>query len=176
MPAPGSITVTKNPTLDDTLRAMKAKALEGRKTLRPFAESVCKGIESGDYNSEILALYQWVCGNIRYARDIEDVEYVKAPQRLLETKQGDCDDMATLLAALCMAYGNKCRFLVVGFEDRSPSHVFCQVAVRAQSPGNTSVDGNAGQAPQQWVTLDPVASENTPQMHARVRFAKVYSL
>lgn len=172
-----SLTLIKNPSLDDTLRVMRTKANEAKKTLRPLAEKICRSVEPGDYNSEIQALYHWVCANIRYARDIHDVEYVKAPLRLLESKQGDCDDIACLLASLCMAMGNEARFLVVGFEDGLPSHVFCQTAVRAQSPGGkVSVDGNAAKVPQQWVTLDPVAAENIPQMHSRVRFARVYKI
>lgn len=176
MSATQSLTLTKNPTLEQTIQVMRTKANEAKKTLRPFAESICKDLESGDYNSEIQALYHWVCANIRYAKDIHDVEYVKAPQRLLESKQGDCDDMACLLAALCMAMGNECQFLVVGFEDHTPSHVFCQVAVRAQAPGNVSVDGGTGGAQKQWVTVDPVACENTAQMHKRVRFVKPFSI
>jgi len=174
MPAP-STTLYKNPTLDDTLRVMRVKANEAKKTLRPLAEKICAGLEPGDYNSEILAIYAWVRQNMRYARDIHDVEYVKAPLRMLETKQGDCDDVACLLASLCMAMGNEVRFLVVGFEDKNPSHVFCQVAVRAQAPGQrTSVDGNTGGAPKQWVTVDPVADENTAQMHSRIQFIRPY--
>lgn len=175
MPKP-STTLIKNPTLDTTLNVMRVKAHEAKKSLRPFAESICRNVEPGDYNSEILALYCWVRRNIRYTRDIHQVEYVKAPARLLESRQGDCDDIACLLAALCMAVGNECRFLVVGFEDRSPSHVFCQVAVRTAAPGQVSVDGNAPAVAQRWVTLDPVADENTPQMHNRVQFMRAYTL
>ncbi len=172
-----STTLIRNPTLEDTLRVMRTKANEAKKSLRPLAEKICAQLEPGEYNSEILALYAFVRKNVRYARDIHDVEYVKAPQRLLESKQGDCDDIACLLAALCMAMGNKCRFLVVGFEDKIPSHVFCQVAVRAQAPGRMSVDGNPGSGvPEQWITVDPVADENTPQMHGRIGFVKIYPL
>jgi transglutaminase-like putative cysteine protease len=170
-----STTLIKNPTLDDTLRVMRTKANEARKTLRPLAVQICKGIEPGEYNSEILAVYAWVRQNVNYMRDIHDVEYVQAPARLLESKRGDCDDIACLLASLCMAIGNECRFAVIGFEDKQPSHVICQVAVRAQAPGMTSVDGNGG-AQKQWVTLDPVADENTPQMHGRVGFVKIYPI
>jgi len=171
-----SHTLIKNPTLDDTLRVMRVKANEAKKTLRPLAEKICAGLEPGDYNSEIYALYCWVRQNIRYARDIHNVEYVKAPARLLESKQGDCDDIACLLAALCMAMGNECRFLVVGFEDKNPSHVFCQVAVRAQAPGRTSVDGNVPGGAPKWITVDPVADENTAQMHDRIGFVRAFPL
>lgn len=164
-------TLIKNPSLDDTLRVMRVKANEAKKALRPLAEMICSGLEPGDYNSEILAIYCWVRQNIRYARDIHDVEYVKAPARLLETRQGDCDDIACLLASLCMAMGNECRFLVVGFVPNTPSHVFCQVAVR----GRPSMDGHTS-GEKLWVTIDPVADENTAEMHGRVQFAKIFRI
>lgn len=177
-----NLTSIRNPTLDMTLAVMRQKANEGKKSLRPLAEKICVGIEQGDYNSEIMALYHWVCSNCRYMRDIYDVEYVQAPVRFMERKpgmwkpQGDCDDVACLLAALCMAVGNQCRFLVVGFEDKQPSHVFCQVAVRGQFAGQkASVDGNAT-GDKLWITVDPVAAENTKQMHGRVGFVKVFPL
>ena len=170
MPAAPKITSIKNPSLDATVRAMQGLAREGRKNLRPLAASICAEIESGDYNSEINALYNFVCKNIRYAKDPHDVEYVQAPKRLLESRQGDCDDMACLMASLCMAMGHECRFVVVGF-DGSPSHVFCQVAVR----GAPSVDGS-GRGEKLWVTLDPVAAEFTGQMHSRVNFTRVYGI
>lgn len=167
--APGTITTVQNPTLDDTLCVMREKANEAKKTLRPLAARICQHVETGDYNSEIGAIYAWVCMNIRYARDIHDVEYVQAPARLLESCQGDCDDIACLCAALCMAMGNECRFMVVGFEDKNPAHVFCQVAVR-------SVAGMGGNAHgvKDWVTLDPVTQELTAEMHSRIGSAQAF--
>ncbi len=166
-----SLTVIKNPTLDVTLNVMRVKAKEARKALRPLAEKICAEVESGSYNDEISAIYGWVRQNIKYRKDIHDVEYIRAPQRMLESGQGDCDDMACLLASLCMALGHECRFLVVGFEDANPSHVVCQVAVRG-----LVVDGGGSRGAKDWVTLDPVADENTAQMHSRVRFVKAYSI
>ncbi len=171
MPAPNSTQLIKNPTLDTTVNVMRLKANEAKKTLRPLAEQICAKLEPGDYNSEIYAIYSWMRANIRYAKDPYDVEYVQAPRRLLESRQGDCDDIACLSAALCMAMGHECRFLVVGFEDGNPSHVFCQAAVR----GTASMDGG-GRGEKLWVTIDPVADENTPQMHSRIGFAKAFPL
>ncbi len=174
MPTPNTTTI-KNPTHDDTLRVMREKAIEARKTLRPLAARICEKLEPGDYNGEVYALYCWVSANIRYVRDILDVEYVQAPARLLESKQGDCDDIACLLASLCMALGNECRFVVAGFESKVPEHVFCQVAVRGAA-------GNGGNASggKLWVTLDPVAETfgpgSTAQMHRRIGFARTITI
>ncbi len=175
-----STTTTKNPTLEQTVAVMVEKAREARKSLRPLAAKICAQLEPGDYNGEIMALYAWVCMNIRYVRDIHDVEYIQAPQRVLESKQGDCDDIACLLASLCMALGNECRFVVVGWAPNNPSHVFCQVAVQGVvggGNGERSVDGGAvGRVEKLWTTVDPVAVENTAEMHGRVKHVQVFGI
>lgn len=168
-------TLIRNPTLDQTVAAMRTEANKAKKTLRPLAEQICHELEPGDYNSEIGAIYAWVCKNIRYTRDIHNVEYVQSPARLIQSMSGDCDDIACLLAALCMALGNEARFLVVGFENRQPSHVFMQVAVRTKQSGGGNTSGE-----KLWVTLDPVADASalgpggTVQMHGRIRYCRIY--
>lgn len=166
-----NVTVVKNPRLQDTLNVMVAKAKQARKDLRPLAEQIVAKVEGGDYNSEIYAVYAWVDQNIRYVKDPHDVELVKDPRRCIQTGQGDCDDIACLIASLCMAVGHECRFVVVGFQPNVPSHVVCQCAVR----GVVSHGGNSTGA-QDWVTLDPVANLSTPEMHTRVKYAKVYGI
>lgn len=78
-----STTLIKNPSLDTTLEVMRTKANEAKKTLRPFVESIVKHVESGSYNDEISAIYGWVRVNIAYRKDPHDVEYVRAPARLV---------------------------------------------------------------------------------------------
>lgn len=174
----------QNPSLDETVAHMRRLVISARKDPQviQLVRRICAGLEPGDYNSEILAIYQWVCARVRYVRDIHEVELLIAPQRLVEmalhdeqtgqrSASGDCDDISMLLASLLMAVGNECRFLVVGFEPNKPSHVFCQVAVRAGVVGG----GNTAGAPL-WHTVDPVADEATPQMHARVLFARPFAI
>lgn len=166
-----NVTVVQNPRLQDTLNVMIAKAKLARKSLRPLAEKIVAKVEGGDYNSEIFAIYAWVDQNIRYVKDPHDVELVKDPRRLLETGQGDCDDIACLLASLCMAVGHECRFVVVGFQPNVPSHVVCQCAVR----GVVSHGGGSTGA-KDWVTLDPVANLSTAEMHTRIQYVKIYGI
>jgi len=164
-------TIQKNPSLSDTVRVMQQFAREGAKDLEvlQLVKRICSTVQENDYNSEIYALYAWVCRNIRYMRDIHEVETVMIPRRIVEQRSGDCDDMATLLAAMMMACGNPVRFLVVGFEKDSPSHVFVQVRV----PGASDISGGAG-VTSSWVTLDPVAGARTIEMHGRVKQKWVY--
>ncbi len=170
-PGWGSVTIKNNPKLADTLAVMVAKSKQARKELRPLAEHIVKKLYGGDYNSEIMSIYAWVDANVRYVKDPHDVELVKDPRRCVETGQGDCDDIACLIASLCMAVGHECRYVVVGFEPNVPSHVVCQCAVR----GVVSHGGGAKGA-KDWVTLDPVANLSTAEMHSRVQYAKVYGI
>lgn len=164
-------TLIKNPSLDDTLAAMRRLANNAKKDLGilKLTREIVRGLEPGDYNSEIQAIYYWVCQNVRYVRDIHDVELVISPQKVLQLGGGDCDDIACLLAAMLMSIGNECRFMVVGFENRVPSHVFCQVALRTADAGG----GNAAGA-RLWATVDPVADDATVMMHKRVGYARSY--
>ena len=154
----------KNADMYQTLAAMKEQAHKGKKdlTVRSLVENLCKDLPSGDYASEVLACYYWVCRNIRYMRDIDKVEFLKSPARLLATGTGDCDDMSTLLAAMLMACGNQCRFVIVGFKPAPPAN-FTHVFVQAKTP-------------QGWVTLDPVSNKITKDMHQHTQIFQGYAV
>lgn len=137
---------------------MRRFAHKGKEDLevRRLVEQLTERLAQGDYASEVLAIYYWCCQNIRYMRDIHRVEFLKEPRKLIETGSGDCDDIATLLAAMLMSCGNQCRFVLVGLTSKNaPSHVYVEV----RTPGG-------------WVTLDPVANRETAQMHRQERFRK----
>ncbi len=138
------------PRLADVTNWMKRFAHQGKidMSIRSKVEEICANVVQGDYASEVLAVYYWVCTNIRYMRDINDVEFVKEPKITLSSRSGDCDDIATLLAAMLMACGNQCSFVVAGFgTPPAPSHVYVQVET-AKGP----------------VPLDPVANRETERM------------
>ena len=144
-----------SPRLIEVVDWMKKFAHKGKEDLevRRLVEKICSNLTQGDYAGEALACYYWCCQNIRYMRDIHDVEFLKEPRRLLETRAGDCDDIATLLAAMLMACGNRCQFALVGFNGASaPGHVFVEVL----TPGGP-------------VPLDPVANWDTANMLRRAR-------
>ncbi len=138
------------PKLRDVVDWMVKFANKGKVDMRvrSLVERLCAGVEPGDYASELFACYAWVDQNIRYMRDIDDVEFLKEPGVLIETKSGDCDDIATLLAAMFMACGNECVFSLVGFKNQPmPSHVFCCV-----------------KTPSGLIAYDPVARFKTSDM------------
>jgi transglutaminase-like putative cysteine protease len=143
------------PRLIDVVEWMRRFAHKGKSDLeiRQLVETICKDLVQGDYASEVLAIYYWVCQNIRYMRDIHDVEFVKEPRQVVATRSGDCDDIATLLAAMCMACGNTCEFLLASYASATsmPTHVF----LRVTTPSGPMV-------------LDPVANRLTAQMLDRM--------
>lgn len=143
-----------NPRLRDVTDWMVKFANKGKTDMRVrrLVETLCAGLEPGDYASECFACYAWVDQNVRYMRDIHDVEFLKEPGVLLETLAGDCDDIATLLAAMFMASGNECVFSLVGFNGAPyPSHVF--VCVK-------TADG--------LIPYDPVARYRTDAMSGAI--------
>lgn len=155
-----------NPSVYDTIRYMIQFAKEYSKNLdvRNIAEQQCRGLEPGDYSSEILAIHYWVDKNIRYIRDIDNAEFLKTPLRTIQSGTGDCDDIATLMAAMMISVGNIVRFAIVDLSSGGGvvpnySHVFCQVFLP---------DSN------QWITCDPVAGKETVSMHNRVKAIKVF--
>ena len=140
---------------------MLALAAQTMWPLRRLVESICGGISPKDYLSEYLALLCFVCSRVRYMRDPRTVELVKTPEATLRTGTGDCDDMATLLAALLLLSGALVRFVVVGFRPAHMTHVY----VEAFEPKRNV-----------WVALDPVAGPRTAEMLRRVRTARIYPI
>jgi len=142
------------PLLAQVVQGMIKFAHQGKQDLevRQLTTQICAGVEKGDYASEILAIYNWVFANIRYIRDIHDVEFVQWPIRTIEAGAGDCDDMATLLAAMLMSVGNRCEFVLVSFDGIYPSHVYAQAVT-----------------PKGAVIVDPVASTQTGPMLNNVK-------
>ena len=93
------------------------------------------GVCPKNYLGEVRALFDWVRRNIRYTRDILQVELLHSARRILELRAGDCDDMAILLGAMLMSTGHPVRLVVVGFRPDKPhaySHIYPEVNVRGR--------------------------------------------
>lgn len=156
-----------------TVSVMRRAALvsQGHLVVRQLAEYACQWLDSKDYTSEYLALYQFMLQRCRYMRDPRTVELVKAPYVVAEEILGggrpsiDCDEYASMLAAMVLAVGGAARFVTVAFHNafyngkRQYSHVFTQ-----------ALEPRTGQ----WIVLDPVAAEKTAEMLTRVKAAAVW--
>ncbi len=140
------------PHVRSTVAKMAELSTVGSQTyeIRNLATRITAGVPSKQYGLEALALYQWVRDNIRYRKDPLGREWLQSPARTVLERSGDCDDIATLLAALLQSLGHETRFHTVGRTRATQQHV----AVEAFINGN-------------WLTLDPVlepaASSTAPR-------------
>ena len=127
--------------VSSTVRTMARLATEEQSTypVRNLATRITHGVPSKQYALELASIYRWVRDNIRYRKDPRGVEWVQRPTRTVLEQAGDCDDIATLIAALVGSLGHEWRFHTVGESADVQSHVAVDVLV----------DGR-------WVTLDPV--------------------
>lgn len=132
-----------------TIAKMAQLATAGSHTfaLVALARSIVHDVPSRDYRGEMQALYLWVREHVRYRKDPVGLEWVQTPERTIRERAGDCDDMATLLAALVGSVGHEWRFVTVGPAPRVQGHIAVQAF---DSRGK------------QWVTLDPVMEVQQP--------------
>lgn len=90
-------------------------------------------IGSDGFVQQVRDVQSWVQDNVRYVLDPTDsdggVELVQTPQVTLQVLAGDCDDQATLVAALLSVTGHPCRFIAVGFNGQPLSHVLTQTKI-----------------------------------------------
>lgn len=150
---------------DDTLRLMIELALGDRgersSMVRSLKDHIVRKVQPKDYLGEILAVRNYVAEKIRYSNDALGVEQVQDPQRIAEeiikygNAVGDCDEVATMIGALCRQLGRECEFVVVGFGAPGQySHVFTRVLEPKTS---------------KWIVCDPVAGTDEANMLLRVK-------
>ncbi len=135
-----------------TLKLMASLARTYRKNLyiRKLALDIVGGVPGHkDFGAEAAALCNWVRDNIRYTRDVTDVETLQTPLKTLDFGQGDCDDHATLLASLLGAVGFDARFLAIKLSPLGPFvHVLAQARIgRDWVPLETTENWEPGSFP-----------------------------
>jgi transglutaminase-like putative cysteine protease len=115
----------------ETLRQMSALVQQGKTSMpiRTLALNIVKGLPPKAWKAEVEAVYNWVLENIRFVKDVRGVETLATPQKTLEFGQGDCDDQATLIAALLESIGHPTRFVAMGFSPSHYSHVFTETKI-----------------------------------------------
>jgi len=119
-----------------TLRIMRNLALQGKTTpmVRQLAVQLTMSLPQKDWLSEINALFYFVRDNIRYVRDIRNVETLHTADRVLMNRAGDCDDKSVLLASLLESIGHPSRFVAVGFKPDQCDHVYVETLRSANAP------------------------------------------
>jgi len=81
--------------------------------------------------AEVEAIFNFVRDNIRYLKDVNQVETLTTPDRTLALGYGDCDDQVVLLGALLESIGYPTRIVLSGYADPGIfEHVYLQVCVQ----------------------------------------------
>lgn len=84
------------------------------------------GLQQKDFVGEARRILEFCRDQIRYVKDIDDVETLHDPVTLLKMGAGDCDDKSVLCASLLCSIGHTMRFIAVSFEPDTYSHVWVQ--------------------------------------------------
>ncbi len=101
--------------------------------VRAAALRIVQSVPSRDHRGEIQALFDWQRRAIAFRG--EKGETLQTPLVTLRLRAGDCDDHATLLAALLQALGYSTRFTTVAGDPRHAgefSHVYLEVRDKAE--------------------------------------------
>lgn len=115
-------------TLAQMVRLVKQYRTDGN--IRQLAENIVASIPEKDFYGEAEAIHNWVRDNIRYTQDVYDVETLKPPPFILQTRQGDCDDKSLLTATLLQTIGHPVAFVAIATEIPDEfSHVFVSTLI-----------------------------------------------
>lgn len=114
--------------------------------IRVLYSNILKGIDGRDTDKIIRAVDDYAQKNIRYQKDIYEVETLQSPLRTLSLGFGDCDDFTIVIGTLLEGAGIPTRIVLVSIRpDRVFHHVFPQ-----------SYNGR------EWITVDPVEKYTGP--------------
>jgi len=98
------------------------------KSVRLTAVGLCRDLDQKDETGEVALIGGFVRDRIRYIKDIVFCETIQTPAVTLEIAAGDCDDKATLLAALLMSVGYPCQFIACD-QGQGWAHVWTQALI-----------------------------------------------
>lgn len=115
--------------------------------VRQMAASIVDGIPGLQSSLQIRAIRNWIEDHVGFLRDPRGMELLWTPELMVRTilTKGhlnvDCDDVATLAAALGLSIGLRARFVLVGFH--TPAAPFRHVWTDLADPRGSS-----------WIDLD----------------------
>lgn len=100
-----------------------------------------RGARPNDTAGQAAALLRFVQARCRYVMDPPDVEVLATPRQVLQSRAGDCDELATTLVALARCVGILGRFVSVTWHRQDPEwrHVYAELEIR----------------PSVWASADP---------------------
>lgn len=114
-----------------TLKIMRALVKKSKTSLpvRSLALDIVAHLPPKAYGQEAASVHDWVRDNIRFVRDVTDVETLHDAERVLEFGQGDCDDKSILYCSLMESIGHPTRFCAVGFAPDDYEHVYSETRI-----------------------------------------------
>jgi hypothetical protein len=128
-----------------TLKGIPSGMAGTRATLKQMARMAQKAKRQIEFREQALAIVQnappkcwsceakliqdWILSNIRYVRDIEGIETIATPEKTLEYRQGDCDDLVLLASVYLLSIGHPVRYVAVGFNNKPYSHVLLETLI-----------------------------------------------
>ena len=114
-----------------TLKVMRqiVRAAKKRPAIRFQAIQLTQNLPNKNYYLEAQALHDFVRDDIRYIRDVRDVETIAYPEITLKTGAGDCDDKVVLLASLLESIGHPTRFVAIGRAPQHFEHVYLETKI-----------------------------------------------
>lgn len=132
MPTPATLLGLPDNPADQTreaLKLMRDMVRAGKKTptIRETATRIVSDCAQKDDTCEVMSLWDWTLNNIRYIKDVNNVETVQPATRVLSEGAGDCNNKCVLLASLLESIGYKTRFVAFGKEPGIFTHVICEV-------------------------------------------------
>ena len=135
-------------TLKEMRRFAREAVRDPKQKIRTLALDIVSGLPPRSRVLEVKNLHQFVRDEIRYVRDPVGLELVSTPARTLETRQGDCDDKSTLLAALLESIGHPARYKAIGLNGGPFSHVYVETKLgESWVPLETIIDRPMGWYP-----------------------------
>lgn len=120
-----------------TLAYMSQFVQAGKRSpfVRQIALQLTGHLQQKDFLSEVKALHAYVRDQIRYVRDVSDVETLQTADRTIQNRAGDCDDKSILLASLLETLSHPTRFVAVGFSRPGQcEHVYIQTRAGGSGP------------------------------------------
>ena len=108
-------------------------------------------VPSNNFADESLAIGDYIKNNVRYVRDPDGIEYLQDPVDLINTMataaqtgnlaQGDCDDMALLIATLLLSIGHTPYYRAVRYKADSGhyNHIYVVDYDRNQGSGKMRI-------------------------------------
>lgn len=153
------------PSISNRIGEIKKLILKGKKdaTIRKTIADVVRNIPERDYDREISTVFFFVKNNIRFTKDVEDMDTYQHPVRTLELGMGDCDDFVILLGSLLSSIGHKIRIKVVQTEGEEDfNHVYLLVGLPSDRPSKwIPLDASHFSKPGAEVSPDIVLKQRT---------------